>query len=223
MDFLLIFLASLGVAFSGAIAPGPLLLVTVRETVARGGKAGFLLIVGHALLELGLIVGFLYGLHRLLDNYVVVRLIGILGGSFLVWMGISIARDAYHHRLSLNLNEKMESNKLTNPVLLGILASLSNPYWTLWWATAGITLALLALKRGYLGLSFFFIGHILGDFLWYGLVIAAIISGKKFINESVYRRILIFCTFFLVVLGICFVAGIDLLNFASKMFAVKRI
>lgn len=223
MDLLLIFTASFGVALSGALAPGPLLLITIEETVSRGKKAGFSLIIGHALLELGLVFGFLYGLHHLLENYLIIRLISLLGGSFLVWMGINILKDIYLQRLSLEFGGTNRKKRKTNPVWLGIIASLSNPYWTLWWATAGVTLALLALKRGYLGLSFFFVGHILGDFVWYGLVITAIVSGRKIISEGIYRGILVVCALFLVLLGACFVGGLDLINFVTKIFAVRHI
>ena len=53
-------LAALGatsfvIAFSGAIMPGPLLTITIGESVKRGARAGPLIIVGHAILE---------GLHR---------------------------------------------------------------------------------------------------------------------------------------------------------------
>jgi threonine/homoserine/homoserine lactone efflux protein len=45
------------IALTGAMAPGPLLTVTIAHTVRRGGWSAMLLLVGHALLEAVLLVG----------------------------------------------------------------------------------------------------------------------------------------------------------------------
>jgi threonine/homoserine/homoserine lactone efflux protein len=86
-------------------------------------------------------------------------------------------------------------------VLAGILFSFSNPYWMLWWATIGLGYITLSMQRGFLGLSFFFSGHILADLVWYSFISAAVAGGIKFLSNKIYRGILVACGIFLLGLG----------------------
>ena len=52
LSLLTIFAGSFVVGLSGAMAPGPVLTVTISETLKRGFKAGPLIILGHTLLEM---------------------------------------------------------------------------------------------------------------------------------------------------------------------------
>jgi threonine/homoserine/homoserine lactone efflux protein len=65
--------------------------------------------------------------------------------------------------------------------------SLSNPYWTMWWATIGVKLASDGLAIGPIGVVAFFIGHELADVAWYGFVIAAVSRGHGLLAERPYR------------------------------------
>lgn len=208
LELVKIFTAALGIAFSGAMVPGPLLTVTIFESARRGSGAGFLIVVGHAALELVLVIGFLFGLQRFLGNPFVVRAIGVVGGVFLLWMGFGMLR-GYARRVVLNLDGDEKKIRL-GPFAEGIVVSLSNPYWTIWWITIGLALAIYSLKYGLLGLSVFYVGHILGDFIWYGLVIAGVVSGRRFLSDRVYRAILLVCGLFLILLAVCFILGLKL-------------
>lgn len=203
MVLVLIFFTSLIVALSGAMMPGPLLTVTVAESARRGFIAGPLLIVGHAILELLLVVALVLGFRDVLSSGRFIGVIGLLGGAFLVWMGQDIARRALKGQLSLEL-EQNSSRATMNPVIAGIVTSISNPYWTLWWATIGAGYVFSSVGKGIPGLAAFFLGHIGGDLLWYSLVALAVVSGRKMLSERAYRGILIACGIFLLVLALYF-------------------
>ncbi|GAB4280417.1 MAG: LysE family transporter [Coriobacteriia bacterium] len=192
--------AAFVIALTGAMAPGPLLTVTITETVRRGRLAASMLLVGHALLEAALIVGFIFGLESFLDNGVVSSVLGVAGGGFLVWMGGTLLADAVRGRLALDLESQEEAPRL-GPVFAGAAVSLSNPYWALWWLTIGVKLATDGIAIGPAGVAAFFIGHEAADVLWYGIVIAAVHSGRRFLNDTVYRWIIGVCAAFLVLLG----------------------
>ncbi len=189
--------------------PGPLLTVTIGETVKKGPKSALLLIVGHSILELLLVIGFTFGLSTLLNDLSVIRTIGILGGSFLLWMGYGMVMDIYRGRVSLSLEAGQGQAKF-GPVMQGIATSVSNPYWTLWWATIGAKLVLDSLKHGWPGLTSFYVGHILGDFFWYGAVAYIIVTGKRFVTDRIYRGILLVCGLFLVALATAFIFNLPL-------------
>ncbi|WP_078060659.1 LysE family transporter [Desulfotomaculum copahuensis] len=92
-----------------------------------------------------------------------------------------------------------------HPVLSGLLLSMSNPYWSLWWATVGLGYITLSLRQGTIGLVSFFSGHILSDLAWYCLVAAAVAGGRRFLSDRPYRGMLVVCGVFLLGLGGYFV------------------
>jgi len=57
LALLAIFGSSFLISLSGALMPGPLFTLSVRETLRRGFWVGPLLATGHALIELALVVG----------------------------------------------------------------------------------------------------------------------------------------------------------------------
>lgn len=204
-------IASLGayafvIAFTGAMAPGPLLTVTITETVRRGPLSALMLLVGHALLEAALLVGLAFGLQEFLARDLVATVLGLVGGSFLVWMGGSLLLSASRGRMSLDLEAEATPSRF-GPVLTGAAVSISNPYWTMWWVAVGVKLASDGLALGPGGVAAFFVGHELADFAWYGLVIAAVHSGRRFLSDRLYRWVIGVCAAFLVYLGGVFVAG----------------
>lgn len=216
MEIAAIFAFSFVLGLSGAMMPGPLLTVAISESTRRGFVAGPLLVLGHAVLELALVAALLLGLARVLTLPSVGNGIAMFGGAFLIYMGYGMAKDAYLGKVQLNLNqqteqfrqagqEKGEEKKGLHPVAAGIFVSLSNPYWSLWWATVGLGYITLSMKEGGLGLGAFFTGHILADLAWYSLVAGAVVAGRKILSQRVYCGILVGCGIFLVSLGGLFV------------------
>jgi threonine/homoserine/homoserine lactone efflux protein len=177
------------IGFTGAMMPGPLLTVAITETVRRGRRAAIMLIVGHALLEIVFIAAFFVGLRQVLGNGPVRVAVSLAGGLFLLWMGYGACRDALDKATTIDLTASGD-RPLYGPIVDGVVTSLSNPYWTLWWVTIGASLVLQALRIGPLGLVAFYIGHEAADLTWYGLVIAAVGRGRRFITAGSYRAIL---------------------------------
>ena len=93
------------------------------------------------------------------------------------------------------------------PILTGILTSVSNPYWILWWATTGLYMAGLALQSGLPGLGSFYSGHILSDLVWYSIVAGAVSSGRRLCPPWLYHVLIVFCGLVLVGLGAYFFAS----------------
>jgi threonine/homoserine/homoserine lactone efflux protein len=208
-----IFTTSLFVGFSGALMPGPLLTVVISGSARKGFWEGPALVLGHAVAEILIVVALAAGLSRLLKRNWVAGLIGLLGGAFLLWMGLDIIRSAWWGTVSLEQATGAEAGLQLGPIITGIVVSISNPYWVLWWATVGASYVALSLARGPLGLGSFYFGHILSDLSWYSLVALLITKGKALLSQPVYRLILLVCGLFLVALSIYFVySGIKFLR-----------
>jgi len=203
MELLGIFITSLMVAFSGAMVPGPLLTVTISESHQRGFWAGPLIILGHAILELALVVALVLGFKGIFTNHTFVGIIGFLGGLFLLWVGSDMLRGAIKKTMSFEI--RSSSKIKMGPVAAGVFVSLSNPYWTIWWATIGVAYVLAALKFGVLGLILFYVAHILADLIWYSAVSFMVVTGKNFLSEKAYRVLISVCGIFLILLAAYFV------------------
>ncbi|MEM3437108.1 MAG: LysE family transporter [Nitrososphaerales archaeon] len=199
-----LFFFSLIIGYSGALMPGPVLIVTINEAVNKGLKSGFYVSVGHALLELILVILLALGLSEILSLKPIISLTGLLGGIFLSWMAYDIFKGVLNRKISLSFNVKSNIQKM-NSMMLGIITSLSNPFWLIWWVFVGASFLFKSLEFGIIGVMAFYFGHILADLSWYGSVSFAIARGKKFINERVYRIILIFCGSTLIFFSILFI------------------
>ncbi|MEM3769137.1 MAG: LysE family transporter [Nitrososphaerales archaeon] len=184
--------------------PGPVLIVTINESVNKGSKSGFYVSLGHAVLELILVIFLILGLNEILSLKPIVGLIGLLGGVFLSWMAYSILKYTLNRKLSLSFDVKSNIQKM-NSMALGMITSLSNPFWLVWWVFVGASFLFKSLEFGIFGVIAFYFGHILADLSWYGSISFAMARGKKFINERVYRIILIFCGIVLIFFSILFI------------------
>ncbi|MBI4201331.1 MAG: LysE family transporter [Chloroflexi bacterium] len=207
MPALAIFGTSFLVGLSGAASPGPLLAFNIRETVRRGVLAGPYVAAGHSLLELLVVVALAFGLTRWVDSDPVVAAIGLLGGLFLLWMGWSMIRNPGQGAPQLGTQvDSAKERGIKEPFIGGILVSLSNPYWAIWWITVGAAFMTKSLKLGAVGVIAFYLGHILSDISWYSLVSAALASGRRFLTARVYRGVMLGCGFFLLAMGVYFIA-----------------
>jgi threonine/homoserine/homoserine lactone efflux protein len=195
-----IFCTSFVIALSGAMMPGPLLTATISEASRQGFKAGPLLILGHGILELLLVLALLLGLAPFLQRQEVFIVTAFAGAAILIWMAISMLRAL--HGLHIEWDKKSEgSNHL---IMSGILLSIANPYWTIWWASIGIGYILYSQKFGIPGILFFFLGHIMADLAWYAVVSLAVDRGRHFLTDRLYRGVIGICASFLIVFACYF-------------------
>lgn len=196
----LIFSGSFTLALSGALMPGPLLTVTIAESVRRGFLAGPLLMTGHAILELMLVIAIIKGLGPYLNAPVTMGIVAFIGGAVLIWMGVNMIRTAGNLTLD-GENTGPSSGQTPHPFLVGIIASVSNPYWTIWWVTIGMAYLMAAIKFGYSGVIVFFLGHISADFAWYCIVSYGISRGKKILKDKSLQIMIRICGIFLLGFG----------------------
>ncbi len=201
-----LFISSFFVAFSGAVMPGPLLTATIGTSARKGPSTGPLFIAGHAILELVLITALLIGLGPFINSVPVFSAISIIGAGIMLYMSSGMLRSL--PGLSLSNTGKQEKNG--SLIRAGALLSLSNPYWTIWWGTIGLTFLARARQAGGAGIASFFSGHILGDLLWYSVISYAVWKGKRLFSDRIYRTLIAVCGITLACFGIFFlISGIS--------------
>ncbi len=189
--------ASFVVALSGAVAPGPVLAVTIAGTRARGFWFGPLVILGHALVELPVVALLALGLGTMLHRPGVLAAIGLAGGAAMAWMGLGLVRQAFRS----GPEQAAGALARMGGVRSGALTSALNPYWYVWWVTAGAAMLTSAALAGWLGVAVFFAGHITADLAWYTLVAATVTGGRKLLQGRLYRGLLMVCGVTLVVMA----------------------
>ncbi|NLC10879.1 MAG: LysE family transporter, partial [Firmicutes bacterium] len=143
------------------------------------------------------------GLGRFIAESAVTGIIGIAGGVVLAWMGWGMIKSVFRGSLSLK-GTAVNGKTAVKPVTAGILSTLANPYWFLWWATVGAGYVALSQQHGLVGVLFFFGGHILADLSWLLIIAALFLTGKKFISDRFYTALVAVLGAFLVIMAAFF-------------------
>ena len=184
------FVTAFGTGFTGAVAPGPLLLVCAHQTLSAGFAAGMMTVVGHAALELVLVAAMFAGLARVLRNRQgVFRIVKAGAGAVLVLLGLMMVATA--PCATFSITEAAREGGMAQPLLLGAAVSIGNPYFSLWWATVGLGLLGAAARLGRAAVGSFYVGHVLSDFVWFGFVAGSLALGRNVILGPTSYRVLL--------------------------------
>ena len=160
-----IFTSSLLIGLSGAMMPGPVLAMTVQETLrqerSNSWLVGFMVPSGHAILEIGLLFALWLGASVIFSIPFVLVLIGVVGGATLVLFGLLGIKSTnkaneemrkvfenleagkaepreYKGKYMKKLSEGFEKHPLLRPFLMGFILSATSAGWWAWWASIGM-------------------------------------------------------------------------------------
>jgi len=202
-----VFLKSLLIGYSGAVMPGPMLTYTVNKSMKHGVKAGVLVSLGHAFLELILVMLILAGAGTYLSGDKVKAVVGIAGGLVLGYLGFSMIRDVWFDRVSPAVGADEKGGR-GNALLAGVVLSITNPYFTIWWTAVGLALSINAYNAyGIMGVAAFYTGHVLADISWFSLVAALIGKTRHLLDLRAYKIIIVVLAVCLLGFGTSFLIG----------------
>ncbi len=187
--------------------PGPMLAVVLAESPRQGVRAGPLVVLGHALLELALLAALVVGLGSVLERPSVQTALALVGGAMLLWTAAGAFRFVVQNRAGLDWRTDERPSGRWRTVFAGVWTSLANPYWTIWWATIGLGLLTKAYVLGVAGLAAFYVGHIIGDLTWFTAVSGAIAAGRRFITPRVYTVMLAVSAVLLLAMAVWFLVS----------------
>jgi|Deesub1362A_J573_1020465.scaffolds.fasta_scaffold00052_18 threonine/homoserine/homoserine lactone efflux protein len=194
MEYLLYLGIGFLVGLTGAVAPGPMLIATIEGSLKEGLSAGPKAVLGHGTIEIGIFVLIVFGLYTLVDRWI--HVVGIIGGTIMIIFGFTMLKKTY------------VENKTTfgNMVIAGALTSALNPYFWIWWLTAGFAMLSLGLPSLY-GATILMVGHLVADFGWYGGISLMVAKTRRFLRYDIYTLVLRGCGAFLIIFGLWFVFG----------------
>ena len=191
------------ISFSGVMMPGPMLAVTLAKSY-KSPWTGIWLSIGHAVIEVPLILLIYFGFAQFFQVTVVRLALSVAGSGMIIWMGWSMFR-------ARSEVARKGKDLPYNAFTAGILTSVFNPFFLVWWATIGSMLIMRILEFGTMGLIVFMLVHWLCDLAWLTLVSNVIYRTHAFWNQRVQEWLFIACSLLLVGFGIWFlVSGIIL-------------
>lgn len=169
------------ISFSGVLAPGPLVAVTVGKG-SGNPHAGALVAVGHGIVEFPLMIAIYFGFGYLFGLPYVKQVIGIAGGGFLLYMAAGMFR-------SLGGGAVTGSSDGRSPVAAGVVLTAANPYFLIWWATIGAAMAMRAAGFGAAGFVVFMIMHWACDLGWSWFLSALSYRGGRFFGNAFQKAV----------------------------------
>jgi threonine/homoserine/homoserine lactone efflux protein len=207
-SFIAVFLFSFSMAIGAVLTPGPVTTTIISQAPRTGWMTGLFISIGHAVLELVMVILITLGLSGILGSPTAQTIIAVLGGLLLLYMGIAMLIDAVKGKMKLPDQELAEEKySISRLLTLGIVTSLSNPFWYAWWMTAAAVFLLQAKDAGWLIVAGFYFGHISADFVWNLLLSSVIGGGKKLITNKVYAVLISVCAGYLVFLAFQFLSA----------------
>ncbi|PKL66420.1 MAG: lysine transporter LysE [Methanobacteriales archaeon HGW-Methanobacteriales-1] len=231
IEIVLFAVTSFLVGLSGALVPGPMLTVTISDSFKKGFIAGPLITSGHIITELCLVLLILFGLGWLIGSNTASFIIGLLGGIVLIFMGFQIFKETpklgntpsgeiqdnnsggeFIGQTSKEYNPKSniisstdssnENSSSFRSIINGVLTSLSNPFFFIWWATIGGAFIFKGMAMaGFLGIFAFLLGHWLSDFTWFSTVSYFSSRSSSLMQPDNYRTIMRICGVFMIFVG----------------------
>lgn len=194
-----IILSVIVISLSGVMTPGPMFAVTVAKSY-RSPWAGVQISLGHAVVEVPIILLIYFGFSRFFENNIVQIVLSIIGGAMIVWMGIGMFRAR---------RDVVDSGKdlAYGGVTAGIIMSISNPFFLLWWATVGITLVMKFVEFGTAGLPVFILTHWTCDLIWLSIVSIVIYRTKTLWGKKFQTAIFVVCSLLLLGFGAWFIVS----------------
>jgi threonine/homoserine/homoserine lactone efflux protein len=187
------------IGLTGALAPGPTLIATINASLKGGWTMGPRVTLGHAAVEILMVILIIGGLSVFIGGYS--WLVAGIGGVALMVFGMFTVLESRHAQINPPHKTLQERETTVHPFLDGMVTSISNPYFWLWWFTVGSALMIGAYAGGIGTAVSFILGHWTADLGWFTLVSVSIHRGRFLLGEREYRWILAACGIFLVFFG----------------------
>ena len=189
----------IAISASGVMSPGPLFAANIVYGLKEGKVAGLKMAVGHTVVELPLIILLGIGmisLETFPEYFTLITVFGAIG--LFGFAGLQIKSI-----FGKNFSEQRRSTK--NSFLAGVILSVLNPFFLIWWFTIGIVLITESIAIwGILGILILFIFHIWMDYVWLFAIAGFASKAKNILSNRNYKVLIIGLSVLLIYFGIDF-------------------
>ena len=141
--------------------------------------------------------------------------ISLIGGLALVVFGLLTLKEARTDASSLKISQSPTGLRLKhNLTLIGLVTSVSNPYFWIWWLTAGSALVIREYELGIIMAVAYVLGHWTADLSWFTAVSGSFSRGNALFSQKTHKYVLYGCGIFLIIFGFYFIINYN--NFNSN-------
>lgn len=174
MGVIEILVAWFALSLTGALAPGPLTAAVVMQSSKHGRLHGILPMVGHAIVEVGIITAIILSVQALTLSPLTIDLLVGFGGIVIILFGFLALRD-YRYRKEVLTEEtsKATASSVIEATAHGAAVSIFSPYFLIWWfgvGLANVTMLVGTLQIGvgtvFLAGVLIYITHVSTDFIY---------------------------------------------------------
>jgi len=187
-------------SFLGLVAgtsPGPLLAITISETLQHGKWEGIKVAISPLITDLPIILSILYILSHLTNYNSIIGIIAFLGASYLIYSGTESLR-ARPDSIELKPGKKDALKK-------GIIVNFGNPHPYIFWISIGGPIIFKSLNTHF-SATILFISGFYGFLIGSKIVITLIVErSKSFINSKYYISIIRMLGIAQIVFGLTFI------------------
>ncbi|HII00136.1 TPA: LysE family translocator [Methanosarcinaceae archaeon] len=190
---------------AAGISPGPLLAITISETLQHGKWEGIKVAISPLITDLPIILSVLFILSHLTSYNSIIGIIAFLGASYLIYSGMESMK-IKKGNLELNLEKKDALKK-------GVIVNFGNPHPYIFWISIGGPIIFKSLSTRIWAMVLFVFGFYV--FLVGSKVVIALIveRSKSFINSKYYFSIIRILGIAQIVFGLTFIKlGLDSLG-----------
>jgi len=215
MDVVEILAIWFGLSLTGALAPGPLSAAVVMQSSKHGRFHGILPMVGHAVVELGIVAAIIVSAQIFAFDALAVSIMVGAGGIAIIFFGSLALKDYRFQESVTNANTQDSSSGIASAVeatTQGAIVSILSPYFLLWWAAVGLSNVTLLVSELQVGVGTVFLAgvliyltHISTDFLFGAFLTVGTDTAKKRTNIGGVNWINVGIGIFQIVLGVYFV------------------
>jgi threonine/homoserine/homoserine lactone efflux protein len=192
----------IAISASGVFAPGPLLFANVFWGSLGNKWSGLRVAYGHTIVELPLIILLAEGLFTFDAPRKYLSMISFLGGIAILGFAV--------FQFANNLRKKRESiakpfTHSKGPFMIGLTLTGLNPFFMLWWFTAGLKLIVDSAQFGAItGALILFSFHIWMDYVWLAVTAYLASRGARLLKSRYYRILLFLLSSLLIYYGITY-------------------
>jgi threonine/homoserine/homoserine lactone efflux protein len=200
-------------SLTGALAPGPLTAAVVMQSSRHGRLHGILPMVGHAIVEVGIIAAIILSVEALtLSPFMIDLLVGF-GGVVIVFFGVLALRDfRYKEDSDTKDTPKATTSSVIEATTQGAAVSLLSPYFLLWWFGVGLANVTILVGTLEVGVGtvliagvLIYLTHVSTDFIYGAVLTVGTDMAKKATKTGGINWVNIVIGLFQIGLGILFV------------------
>ncbi len=197
MELIVFLFYAFALSLTGVMAPGAMTTSTI--TIGMKNRwAGALISIGHGVVEFPLMILLIFGVGSFFNIDAVKMVIGIGGGGFLIFL-------AWQTYGGLKNLENQQPAKTDRPILTGIVLSVGNPYFLLWWASIGLNLMKHAMELGAWAFVIFAVMHWSLDLIWLSILSWSSFKGSRVFSLGTQKVVIMFCAVIMFLFGVKFV------------------